>query len=92
MGKAGLQRIIEGLLNYISKPIQAVASFQELYAPEVDIELVNLINLSLKKHCEERTRQKELFKKLENEVNSMQTNNIRQHDLDNYKVKEKVII
>ena len=52
MNKVGLQKIIQGLLELMGRPMQAVVGFQELFASDVDIEFINLVNLSAKKHCD----------------------------------------
>jgi hypothetical protein len=65
--KASFNKIITYLLEFLAKPISASVVYQELLSPDIDTEIANMINLSLKKYCEERTKVKETIKRLESE-------------------------
>jgi len=57
----------------MGRPLQAVVSFQELFASDVDIEFINLVNLSVKKHCDERTKMREHIKKMQADIEMQAT-------------------
>jgi len=57
----------------MGRPLQAVVSFQEIFASDVDIEFINLVNLSVKKHCDERTKMREHIKKMQAEIEMQAT-------------------
>lgn len=62
--RTGYQKVIQILLDYLSRPTSSVVGFQEIIISDVDPEFLGLINLSVKKHCDERTKAREQLKKL----------------------------
>jgi len=52
----------------MNKPKQSHFVYQELSQIESDYEIIHIINLSIKKYCEEHNKLKEHIKNLEKEI------------------------
>lgn len=56
--RLNFNKTISQVVDIISKPYSTALIFQEITSTELDADITAMLNLALKKHCEERTKVK----------------------------------
>ena len=62
--KSGVNKVISSILQFINKPLSSAFMYQQISSTQLDQEICNMINFSLKKFSDERMKTKETIKRL----------------------------